>query len=83
VRTASSQFRISAPLFEAPIALAAQSGLPGHIGQFETSAAQTLGVEGITLLALRRDGYIGLLAGRDHLNAMSRCHDLVRDRRPA
>jgi hypothetical protein len=47
------------------------------------SAAQTLGVEGITLLALRRDGYIGLLADRDHLNAMSRYHDLVRARRPA
>ena len=78
LHAALQKLTTKAPVFEAAIALAAQPGLPGHVGQFDLTAAKVLGVQGITLLAMRPDGYIGLRADRDHLNAMSRYHHLLR-----
>ncbi len=46
------------PLFEAAIALGTRPDLPVQIGHLEPIAADLLGVEGTTLLAVRPDGYI-------------------------
>ena len=43
----------------------------------EPAAAGLLGVEQITLLALRPDGYVGLRADRDHLNALEHYRTLL------
>jgi 2-polyprenyl-6-methoxyphenol hydroxylase-like FAD-dependent oxidoreductase len=83
LHAALQKFVTQAPWFETAIVLSAQPGLPGHIGQFEIATAKLLGVQGITLLAVRPDGHIGLRADRDHLNAMSRYHHLLRAGRPA
>jgi 2-polyprenyl-6-methoxyphenol hydroxylase-like FAD-dependent oxidoreductase len=64
-------------LFETAIALSTNSDLSPVIGQFENTAAHLLGVEGITLLAMRPDGYIGLRSDRDHLGALERYRALV------
>jgi hypothetical protein len=52
--------------------------LPDRIGHLEPSAAGTLGVQGITLLAVRPDGYVGVQTDRDHLSATERYQTLVR-----
>jgi FAD binding domain-containing protein len=83
LHAALQKFATEAPLFETAIAVGTQHDLPGHIGQFDLAAAKMLGVEGITLLAMRPDGYIGLRADRDHLNATRRYHHLLRACRPA
>jgi len=62
---------------EAAITLGSHPDLPAQIGKFEPGAADLLGVEGITLLVVRLDGYIGLRADRDHLNALERYGVLV------
>jgi 2-polyprenyl-6-methoxyphenol hydroxylase-like FAD-dependent oxidoreductase len=64
-------------LFEAAVALGSDKDLPAPIGKFEASAADLIGVEGITLLAVRPDGYIGLRADRDHSNALERYGALI------
>jgi 2-polyprenyl-6-methoxyphenol hydroxylase-like FAD-dependent oxidoreductase len=60
------------PLFEVAVALTAEAGQADSIGRLEPSAATQLGIEGITLLAIRPDGYVGLRADRDHLAALDR-----------
>ena len=37
----------------------------------DPSTAELLGIDGITLLVVRPDGYVGLRADRDHLEALS------------
>src|SRR5690348_4800458 len=64
-------------LFEGVTALGTGSGLPGEIGHLEPTAADLLGVEGITVLAVRPDGYVGLRSDRDHLSAVERYRTLV------
>ena len=64
-------------LIEAAITLGSHPDLPAQIGKFEHGAADLLGVEGITLLAVRPDGYIGLRADRGHLDALERYGALV------
>ncbi len=64
-------------LFEATIAFGTRDERPDQIGQLELAAADLLGVEGITLLAVRPDGYIGLRADRDHVGALERYRALV------
>ncbi|HXP08252.1 MAG TPA: hypothetical protein VN828_07130, partial [Acidobacteriaceae bacterium] len=59
-------------LFEAAVALTAGANGSGSIGHLEPVAASHLGMEGITLLAIRPDGYIGLRSDRDHLAALER-----------
>ena len=65
------------PLFEAAVVLGTHPDLPPQIGHLEPAAADLLGVEEITLLALRPDGYVGLRADRDHLNALERYRTLL------
>jgi len=62
-------------LFETAIAFATRDELADQIGQLEVAAADLLGVEGIVLLAVRPDGYIGLRADRDYINALERYRD--------
>ncbi len=64
-------------LFESAVALSSHPDLHVQIGHLEPAAADLLGVEQITLLALRPDGYIGLRADRDHLNALERYRTLL------
>jgi hypothetical protein len=64
-------------LIEAIVALGSDTDLPAQIGRFEPGATDLIGVEGITLLAVRPDGYIGLRADRDHLNALERYGALI------
>ena len=64
-------------LFETAIAFGTRPDLPDHIGHLEPGAADLLGVEDITLLAVRPDGYIGLRADRDHLSALECYRTLI------
>jgi hypothetical protein len=64
-------------VFEAAVALGSDADLPAQIGRFEPGVSDLIGVEGITLLAVRPDGYIGLRADRDHLNALERYGALI------
>jgi 2-polyprenyl-6-methoxyphenol hydroxylase-like FAD-dependent oxidoreductase len=59
-------------LFEAAVALTAGANGSASIGRLDPVAASQLGMEEITLLAIRPDGYIGLRADRDHLSALER-----------
>ena len=67
------------PLFEAAIALGGPD-LPDGIGHLEPESAERLGVEGITLLAVRPDGYVGLRADHDHLAALEGYRTLLAGR---
>ena len=82
LHAAAQKFASASPLFEAAIALGTRHNLSDQIGYLEPAAAGLLGVEGHTLLALRPDGYIGLRADRDHLNALERYHNLVQTGHP-
>jgi hypothetical protein len=64
-------------LFEAAVALGSDTDLPAQIGKFEPGATDLIGVDGITILAVRPDGYIGLRADRDHLKALERYGALI------
>ena len=64
--------------FEAAIALGAGGDLPHPIGRLDTEGADLLGVKGITLLAVRPDGYVGMRCDRDHLGALERYRSLFR-----
>jgi hypothetical protein len=70
------------PLFEAAIALGTQPDLPIQIGRIEPAGADLLGVQGITLLAVRPDGHVGMRCDRDHLNALERYRTLLEARHP-
>lgn len=65
------------PLFEAAIALGAHPDLPAQIKRLEPAGADLLGVQGITLLVVRPDGYIGMRCDGDHLGALERYRTLV------
>jgi 2-polyprenyl-6-methoxyphenol hydroxylase-like FAD-dependent oxidoreductase len=64
-------------LFETAIAFATRGERPDQIGMIELAAADLLGVEGIVLLAVRPDGYVGLRTDRDHVHALERYRALV------
>jgi hypothetical protein len=74
---ALQKFTSDSLLFEAAVALGSDADLPAQIGRFEPGVSDLIGVEGITLLAVRPDGYIGLRADRDHLNALERYGALI------
>ncbi len=75
--TAMQELATGSPVFEAVFGLGTRPDLPVQIGQLEPAAAGLLGVDGITLLAVRPDGYIGLRSDRDHLNALERYRALI------
>jgi hypothetical protein len=62
---------------ETSVSLGTGSGLGDQMGHFEPAAAELLGVNGTTLLAVRPDGYVGLRSDRDHLNALERYRTTV------
>jgi hypothetical protein len=64
-KTVASSF-----LFDESIAFGSHADLPDHIGRLEPGADDLLGVDGITLLVIRPDGYIGLRSDRGHLEAL-------------
>jgi 2-polyprenyl-6-methoxyphenol hydroxylase-like FAD-dependent oxidoreductase len=64
-------------LFEAAFTLATESDLSPRVGQIGHIEAALLEVNAITLLAVRPDGYIGLRADTDHLNALERYQSLI------
>jgi 2-polyprenyl-6-methoxyphenol hydroxylase-like FAD-dependent oxidoreductase len=47
----------------------------------DATASEQLGIDGLTLLVVRPDGYVGLRADHDHLAALARYDALVRDGR--
>jgi len=65
------------PMLDAVIALGVGEQPPERAGHIEASAADVLDVDGITLFAVRPDGYIGLRADHDHLAALARYQALV------
>jgi 2-polyprenyl-6-methoxyphenol hydroxylase-like FAD-dependent oxidoreductase len=77
LHAALQKLATDSPLFEAAVALGTLPDLLAQIGHLEPAAADLLGVEQITLLALRPDGYVGLRADRDHLNALERYRTLL------
>jgi 2-polyprenyl-6-methoxyphenol hydroxylase-like FAD-dependent oxidoreductase len=77
IHTTLQSLATNSPLFETVTALSTNSDLSPHIGQFDFTAADLLGVDGITLLAMRPDGYIGMRSDRDHLSALERYRALV------
>jgi 2-polyprenyl-6-methoxyphenol hydroxylase-like FAD-dependent oxidoreductase len=64
-------------IFESAFTVAAYTGLSGEIGVCSPSAAGQLGIHGITLLAMRPDGYIGARADRNHLAAIESYRNLI------
>jgi 2-polyprenyl-6-methoxyphenol hydroxylase-like FAD-dependent oxidoreductase len=72
LHAALQKLATDSPLFEAAVALGTHPDLLVQIGHLEPAATDLLGVEEITLLAMRPDGYVGLRADRDHLNALER-----------
>jgi len=76
LHTALQQLTTDSPLFETAIALSTRADLPVQVGHLEPAAVNLLGVEEITLLAVRPDGYIGLRADLDHLTALERYRTL-------
>jgi hypothetical protein len=67
-------------LLEATIVATTQ--VDDHEGweRLDLDAADRLGVTGVTLLAVRPDGYIGLRADRDHLEALATYQPLLGSR---
>jgi 2-polyprenyl-6-methoxyphenol hydroxylase-like FAD-dependent oxidoreductase len=70
-------FITGSPLFEAVFAFSTNPEFPAQTGYLEPSVADRLGLQQITLLALRPDGYIGLRSEHDHLNALERYRALI------
>jgi hypothetical protein len=79
---ALQDFATGSRLFEAAIAFVTREERPDQIGQLDQAVADLLGVEGITLLVVRPDGYVGLRADRDHLSALERYRALVQAGHP-
>jgi hypothetical protein len=58
------------PLFAQTFAIATAADAPAKVGRIDGSAADQLGIDGITLLAVRPDGYVGLRSDQGHLRAL-------------
>jgi 2-polyprenyl-6-methoxyphenol hydroxylase-like FAD-dependent oxidoreductase len=65
------------PIFESAFTVATYTGLSDEIGECSPSTAGQLGIHGITLLAMRPDGYVGARADRNHLAAIERYRNLI------
>ena len=77
LHNALQELTIDSPLFEAAIAVGTQPELPDKIGKLEPVGADLLGVQGITLLVVRPDGYVGLRSDGNHLSALEHYRKLV------
>lgn len=77
LQSALQNFIVDSSVFESTITLATRGDISGRMGRLAHSAAGQLGVKGITVLAMRPDGYIGLRSDRDHLAAIERYRSLI------
>ena len=68
----------ASPRLDAMVTFAAGDDRPEGVGGIDVGAADDLGVGKMTLFALRPDGYVGLRADHDHLEALGRYDDLLR-----
>jgi len=74
---AIQSFVVASPMFESAITLATCSDPSGGRSHLKPDAADRLGIKGLTLLAMRPDGYIGLRSDSDHLAAVERYQRLI------
>jgi 2-polyprenyl-6-methoxyphenol hydroxylase-like FAD-dependent oxidoreductase len=65
------------PLFAETFAIATAADAPVEVGRIDRSAADQLGIDGVTLLAVRPDGYVGLRSDQDHLRALQHYCTLI------
>ena len=79
---AVKDFAADSPMFEAAIGLGTSIEIADRLGRLEPDAAALLGVRDITLLAVRPDGYLGLRADGDHLEALERYREILRTGNP-
>ncbi len=77
LHTALQNIVIGSPLFEAAITLSTQTELSNQMGHLEPTGAELLGIDNMTLLAVRPDGHIGLRSDGDHLAALERYRKLI------
>lgn len=75
------EFVAGSDIFEATVALTESATAAEHTGRMEANVADQLGIQGVTLLAMRPDGYVGLRADHDHLAAVSRYRGLIQQGR--
>jgi hypothetical protein len=68
----------ASPRFDAAVAFAALDDRHQGVGGIDAGATDELGVEDVTVFAIRPDGYVGLRADRDHLAALVHYDALVR-----
>lgn len=64
-------------LFEGAVALSAAPEPPPGVGAMPAAVAAELGVDGLTVVAIRPDGHVGLRADRDHAAAVRAYADLL------
>jgi 2-polyprenyl-6-methoxyphenol hydroxylase-like FAD-dependent oxidoreductase len=78
LHAALKQFTTGSPFFEEAHAVSSRTDLPTETHHLEDHIAPDLfGIRETTLLALRPDGYIGLRADTDHLNALDHYRTLL------
>jgi 2-polyprenyl-6-methoxyphenol hydroxylase-like FAD-dependent oxidoreductase len=68
----------ASPRLDALVVLADDTGPGTDVVRIDEAALAGLGVGGLTLLAVRPDGYVGLRADTDHLAALARYDDGIR-----
>jgi 2-polyprenyl-6-methoxyphenol hydroxylase-like FAD-dependent oxidoreductase len=68
-------------LFGDTVALATAADVPVKVGRIDRTTADKLGIDGITLLAMRPDGYVGLRSDDDHLQALQHYCTLIHEGR--
>ena len=67
------------PLFAETFVVATAADAPLEVGRIDRCAADQLGIDGVTLLAVRPDGYVGLRSDQDHLPALQRYRTLLHE----
>jgi 2-polyprenyl-6-methoxyphenol hydroxylase-like FAD-dependent oxidoreductase len=67
----------ASPIFETAVAAGNHRELPAGMTRLDPATAKLLGVDGITLLVVRPDNYIGLRADANHLAALARYRTLL------
>jgi hypothetical protein len=77
LHAAIQSFAVASPMFESAVTLATCSGASGRTSHLKPDAADRLGIKGMTLLAMRPDGYVGLRSDSDHLAAVERYQRLI------
>jgi hypothetical protein len=66
-------------LFAESFAIATPADVPVKVVRIDRSAADQLGIDDVTLLAMRPDGYVGLRSDQDHLRALQHYCTLIHE----